>query len=363
MISHQQLFGSNEPEVDHSIIHNNELPTAAIFPANIYSHYYNTIPTMDELVDNIVSINITAIGDCTLGNDSRFLYKTSFNYKYDQCDDNGYNWFFSDVRPIFEQDDLTIANLEGVLTSRQKKAPKKYSDNTFHFRGRPEYALMLKEGGVDALNLANNHSLDYMIDGYNDTVKNLDENGLVSFDEDRTPILLLKGVSIGLLGFNEVNHTNEGKSISELKKKVETDIRNIKGKADITVVSFHWGEEKSTLPNQNQIELGRAAIDAGADLVLGHHPHVIQPIEKYRGKYIVYSLGNFCYGGHPNPDDKDTLIFQQTFLVNKEIDWLGTNEPIIYPCSISSTYLYNDYKPTLLNYNESVRLTERIINK
>lgn len=315
---------------------------------------------MDQLINDNISICITAIGDCTLGNDSRFLYETSFNYIYNKFDNNGYDWFFSHVRHIFEEDDLTIANLEGVLSNSRKKALKTHPGDYFHFRGKPEYAAMLKEAGVDALNLANNHSFDYMLEGYNDTIQHLDENDLVSFGENRSPVLSIKGVKVGLLGFNVVCHLEAEKDISEFKNQMILKVEEISRQSDVTIASFHWGEEKATEPNGIQIELGRAAVDAGADLVLGHHPHTIQCIEKYRDKYIVYSLGNFCFGGHPNPSDKDTFIFQQVFLIDKEKTWLRNLEPVIYPCSISSTQLYNDYRPTILEVDEWERIFNRL---
>jgi poly-gamma-glutamate capsule biosynthesis protein CapA/YwtB (metallophosphatase superfamily) len=129
--------------------------------------------------------------------------------------------------------------------------------------------------------------------------------------------------------------------------------------ADIVIVSFHWGIERDYYPNAVQLELGRLSIDLGADVVIGHHPHVIQGIDKYKGKYIVYSLGNFCFGGNRNPADKDTFIFQNVFTVqNGEII---DNQGLVYPCSVSSQTNVNDYQPTLLKGQDRERVINRLL--
>lgn len=146
---------------------------------------------------------------------------------------------------------------------------------------------------------------------------------------------------------------------TDIKDQVKSDIEEVRDQADIVIVSFHWGIETKNYPNDVQLELGRFAIDAGADVVAGHHPHVIQGIDKYKGKYIVYSLGNFCFGGNRNPKDKDTFIFQNqfTFSDGELIDSHG----IIIPCSISSRKDVNDYQPTVLEGEEAERVMNRIL--
>ena len=129
--------------------------------------------------------------------------------------------------------------------------------------------------------------------------------------------------------------------------------------AQVIIVSFHWGTEKSNIPDDAQKTLAHLAIDQGADLVVGHHPHVLQGIEKYQGKNIVYSLGNFCFGGNKNPSDKDTMIFQQTFTVEngKLAEDDVTN---IIPCSLSSESGYNNYQPMVLEGSEKERVLQKI---
>lgn len=144
------------------------------------------------------------------------------------------------------------------------------------------------------------------------------------------------------------------------QQQVIDTIQEVKNQgAQVIIVSFHWGTEKSNIPDDAQKTLAHLAIDQGADLVVGHHPHVLQGIEKYQGKNIVYSLGNFCFGGNKNPSDKDTMIFQQTFTVEngKLAEDDVTN---IIPCSLSSESGYNNYQPMVLEGSEKERVLQKI---
>lgn len=294
-----------------------------------------------------VTITVSAAGDCTLGMDEDFDYDTSFNAMYESVGDPG--WFFENVRPVFETDDLTIVNLEGPLTESEDLQEK-----TFAFKGDPSYVQVLTEGSVEAANLANNHSQDYGESGYEDTIKYTEAAGVKTFGYDRTALLEIKGVKVGLAGIYVLADGME--RTEQLKEK----IAELKGQgAQLVIVSFHWGAEKENYPDDTQKALARTAIDEGADLVLGHHPHVLQGIETYKGKKIVYSLGNFCFGGNSNPSDKDTMIFQQTFTITG--DEVAEDENItIIPCSISSESDYNNYQPTPASGEEKTRIEERI---
>jgi poly-gamma-glutamate synthesis protein (capsule biosynthesis protein) len=127
------------------------------------------------------------------------------------------------------------------------------------------------------------------------------------------------------------------------------------------LVHYHWGAEKQYVPNDVQQSLARYTIDQGADLILGHHPHVVQGIEEYKGKFIVYNLGNFMFGGNRNPGDKDIFVFQQTFqLKNGELT--SQKEINIIPFSISSVTDRNNYQPTLLTGSEADRVKQKIID-
>ena len=164
----------------------------------------------------------------------------------------------------------------------------------------------------------------------------------------------VNGVKVGLTGIYELAE-HLGK-----KQQVKENIAALKeAGAELIIVNFHWGIELEYVPNETQKKLAHLAIDEGADLVIGHHPHVLQGIEKYKGKYIAYSLGNFCFGGNSNPQDKDTIIFQQTFTIEdgklKEDDNIN-----IIPCSVSSKSNINDYCPTPLEGDEKQRVLDKI---
>lgn len=280
-----------------------------------------------------VSFTISAVGDCTFGTDENFAYEGSMPAKYDEVGD--FNYFFENVKSVFEEDDLTIVNFEGTLTDSTTR-----EDKQFAFKADKSYAEILTDGFVEATNLANNHSKDYGEQSYNDTMDALDEAGITNFGYDRVAIKKVKGIKVGLVGTYVLA---DGLGV---KDSMEKNIQDLKDEgAQVIIASFHWGEEKAEYPNDVQVELAHAAIDAGADLVLGHHPHVLQGIEQYKGKNIVYSLGNFCFGGNMYPSDMDTMIFQQTFTL-KGGKLQEDNVTNIIPCSISSVEDYNNYQPT-----------------
>lgn len=295
------------------------------------------------------TITISAAGDCTLGTDEGFNYKRSFKGKYDAVQDPAY--FFQNVQPVFAQDDLTIVNMEGTLTEETTREPKQFA-----FKGDAEYAKILTAGAVETANLANNHSFDYGKKSYEDTITALEAEGISSFGYERTAVMDIKGVKVGLAGVYELaEHI-------DCKQDLLDNIASLKEQgAQIIIVSFHWGQEKENVPSDVQVELAHTAVDNGADLVLGHHPHVLQGIEEYKGKNIVYSLGNFCFGGNSAPSDMDTMIFQQTFTV-KDGKLQEDNVTNILPCKISSAYEegYNNYQPILAEGEQKEKIFERL---
>ncbi|WP_035166274.1 CapA family protein, partial [Caloramator sp. ALD01] len=298
--------------------------------------------------NEVVEITISAAGDCTLGSDLSRGYKNSFMEEFYKQNKN-YGYFFKNVKHIFEKDDLTIVNLEGTLTNATKMAEKDY-----RFKGLPEFTNILKQGNIEAVNLANNHTYDYLVKGYKDTVYYLEKSGIKYFGRENRTIVEVKGIKLGLLGYS-------GRIDSKaLRNTIKNDIKYLKSKgASVVIVNFHWGEEKNYYANETQKSLGRFTIDCGADLVLGHHPHVIQGIEEYKGKKIIYSLGNFCFGGNKNPFDKDTFIYQQTFKF-KEGKLVDSKSYKIIPCSVSSVKYRNNYQPTPLTGKDAQRVLDRI---
>lgn len=293
-----------------------------------------------------ISITISVVGDCTLGTDENFNYARSLNAYYEK---NGPEYFLKNVKNIFEADDLTIANLEGTFTDLKTRA-----DKTYAFKGPAEFVKILTSSSVEAVTLANNHSRDYGMQSLTDTRNTLDSAGVIHFGYDVTKVVEVKGIKVGLVGIYElIDHTGRAQQVKDNIAKVKSE------GAEIVIVIFHWGIERDAAPNSHQTMLGRLAIDEGADLVCGHHPHVLQGIETYKGRNIVYSLGNFCFGGNSNPSDKDTMIFQQTFTVTKE-GLKNDNVTNVIPCSLSSEKNRNNYQPTPATGSEAERIMKKI---
>ena len=293
-----------------------------------------------------VSLTVSVVGDCTLGTDEAFDYSTSLNAYFDNY---GSSYFLQNVKPIFSADDLTIANLEGTLTESDAR-----EDKTFAFKAPASFAKILTDGNVEAVTTANNHSHDYGEQGFTDTLNALEAEGITHFGYDETAVMNIKGIKVGLVGIYEL------KDHLERTQQVKDNIAKVKAEgAQLVIVIFHWGNEKEEVPDSNQMTLGRLAIDEGADLVCGHHPHVLQGIETYKGKNIVYSLGNFCFGGNSAPSDMDSMIFQQTFTIT-ENGVQADNVTNIIPCSISSEYGYNNYQPTPAEGEEAQRIQNKI---
>ena len=299
-------------------------------------------------VSSPVSLTLSVVGDCTLGTDETFDYDTSLNAYYENY---SADYFLQNVKDIFSTDDLTIANFEGTFTDSDER-----EDKTFAFKAPASYASILTGGSVEAVNTANNHSHDYGDQSFNDTLAALDDAGIVHFGYDETAVMDVKGIKVGLVGIYELyDHLEREQQLKDNIAKVKAD------GAQLIVVIFHWGNETETVPDSSQTTLGRIAIDEGADLVCGHHPHVLQGIETYKGRNIVYSLGNFCFGGNSSPSDMDTMIYQQTFTIDAD-GVKKDNVTNIIPCSISSAAYdgYNNYQPTPAEGDEATRILGKI---
>lgn len=285
-------------------------------------------------------IIVTMIGDCTLGNDVNFGYEGSLPAYYDANDDS---YFFRNVANVFKKSDITVANLETAFTLSDSRA-----DKTFAFKGDPAYAGILKAAGITAVNLSNNHIYDYSQEGFKDTIAALQDAQIGFFGEGYVYSCTVKQNKIVCLGYMGWYATEDALA------KLQQDINKARmGGANHIIVSFHWGVEKDYSPDYDQKTLAHYAIDYGADIVWGHHPHVLQGIEKYNNKFIFYSLGNFCFGGNINPKDKDTIIAQVK--ITKD----GSQHVRIIPVSISSVTWINDYSPVILSGEDG----ERVLNK
>ena len=272
---------------------------------------------------------LTFVGDCTLGtNDANWDKEQGF---IKVIGDN-YDYPMANVRHIFEADDFTIANLEGPLTDGGPKA-----DKQFVFRGPAEYTQILTGSSIEAVTTSNNHSWDYGAKGQKDTAAVLDAAGVAHGGREKSFLYTTdSGLTIGV-------YCDDFAFEREQIAAAVADLRQ-QG-AEVVICAFHWGEEKAYTPNHNQISWGHIAIDAGADIVYGHHAHVLQPIEYYKDGVIFYGLGNFSFGGNIHPFDLDTAILQQQF-VRQADGSLVMGETIAIPCSTSSVSDWNNYQPT-----------------
>ena len=280
------------------------------------------------------SVVVTAIGDCTLGSDPAFGYEGTLPAVL-AANKGDYSYIFRGVHAITAADDLTIANLEGTFTLSSSRYPKQFA-----FKGPPDYAKILSSGSIEAVNLANNHSYDYYEQGYLDTIRALEQEKIAWFGEGAPKLYLVNGVKVGLLGY----------AFEVADRQLINEIAAVKQQSDLVVVSFHWGTERAYWPDEYQRHLAYLAIDSGADLVIGHHPHVLQGLEVYKQRLIAYSLGNFAFGGNMNPVDKRTMLLQTKFTVRKNKVWQLSARVI--PARISSVSWVNDYQPTVLQGEE-----------
>ncbi|MNB76083.1 Capsule biosynthesis protein CapA [compost metagenome] len=233
----------------------------------------------------------------------------------------GYDYSYSALDGMFKKDDLTVVNLETPITTGGVGA----ADKQFVFKGAPAALDALKAAGVDAVNLANNHTLDQGEQGLLDTLSHLSSRGIPYVGAGRNSkeaytaqYFERNGIKIALLGFTRVIPRSDWTAgaakpglaaVYDSTEALKT-ISAVKKKADIVVVVVHWGKERVEQYDSTQQTLGRSFIDAGADLVIGGHPHVLQGIEPYKGKWIAYSTGNFIFTRSTTPATWETAVFQ-----------------------------------------------------
>lgn len=290
---------------------------------------YQSLPELDTNVKSTTKHILTFVGDCTLGTMPEWM---SYSGCFNRVIGENYDHPFNAVRKYFENDDCTFINLEGVLGMEGNA-----QDKQFTFRGPVEYIQILTGSSVEVANLSNNHTYDFGQPGYDSTVQVLKENCIPYIGRNETALYTTeRGLTIGMYG---VYFNLDVKDMTQ-------DIQKLKDMgADVIVAACHWGIEREYQANATQKNIAHKLIDAGVDIVWGHHPHVLQPIELYNDGIIYYSLGNFSFGGNHNPSDKDTVIVQQTIIENTDGTFqIGGFTAV--PCRLSSKESYNDFQPT-----------------
>ena len=316
-------------------------------------HTIEITPT-PSIASSSNKITLSFVGDCVLGNINEEDNPSYFPNVYKA--QGSYTYPFDLVKDVFKNDDLTIANCEGTFTDSTVQSTKKW-----RFRGPKEYAGIFAASSVEAVSVCNNHvPYDYLSKGYEDTKKNLIGAGTGIFHTKAPFITEVKGTQVVVIGDDSTSMGTSG-----VMERVISEIRKYKKKDNMVIVDMHWGTEYQELPTQWQQEAGRAFIDTGADLVVGQHPHILQGIELYNGKYIVYSLGNFAFGGNDQCKYPETFIFRISFDTEG-----GTAEACIVPCYMTSTrekdsvcIMKNNYQPQIVEGDEADQVMKLLLKR
>ncbi|MBO4459122.1 MAG: CapA family protein [Clostridiales bacterium] len=286
-----------------------------------------TQPAKDNSEAAGAEVTVSFVGDLTLTQDVNVRNSICF----DAVVGSDLDYCFQNCKEVFEKDDLTLANLENAVTDRKTHATKQ-----FVFAMKPDNLEMLTRASIEAVNIANNHTKDYLLEGLEDTRKNLDEHGIIWSDQYYGAVYEVKGVKIGMFGLSNNGNTSQGFAlIDQLKEK----------NCDIIIATCHWGVEARYEETADQRNLGRALIDHGADIVVGGHPHRLQPIEYYNGHYIIYSLSNFCFGGNNKLSDPDSVIIQCKFIMDETGGNCVDYRLKVIPYAQTSTRPGNDFCP------------------
>lgn len=288
---------------------------------------------------------LTFVGDCTFGSNPTNYFA---GYGFIKTVGEDYRYPFQNVIGFFENDEFTMVNLEGPLTDVGNPMQKKHT-----FRGPTSYVNILTENSVEAVTIANNHTMDYGQTGYDSTLATLDAAGIPYVERDGSTVVTTKnGLTIGIYGavYYLLDVEDMVAEITAMKEQG----------CDLIIFAPHWGTEGTYHPTTQQTEVGHAAIDAGADIVYGSHPHVLQPIEEYNGGIIYYSLGNFSFGGNGYPQDYDTALIQQEVIRDADGN-VTLGERTIVPANVSSISGRNNYQPT--PYEEGTEAYSRVLAK
>jgi len=348
---HLEVDFENEPAYyDIAISDSYELDRAEKCPAP-GTFLATDNPDLDQNYDipcPIVTITLTAVGDTTLGGDRRWAGYHAFMREFENSG-RDHSHFMRNVAHIFYESCITIANLEGTLTYATA-----HMDKRFVFRGPPHFAQILTAGYICTVTISNNHTIDFFERGMNDTRAALTYHGVTYFGNEFNAIKEVNGIKIGMFGLRIWNGGPENR---DRIRNATNDLQN-RG-AQLIIAYYHWGVERNNHPEQYQIDIGRYSIRHGVDLVLGAHPHVVQGIEEYMGRLIVYSLANFCFGGNANPHDQDSFIFQQTFSFYDGELLPGVDKNVI-PIFVSSVRYRNDFVPTIAEGADAERILGRI---
>ncbi|MHC1787092.1 MAG: CapA family protein [Christensenellales bacterium] len=282
-------------------------------------------------------IRLSFAGDCTLGGHEGWMDYSIGTFKVMAEEQGDYRYFLKYASEIFSQDDFTLVNLEGVLAD---SAEGRNQNKEWQFRGATAYSEILTLGSVEGVTLGNNHSEDFGQPGLQATMAALDAAGVVYCKDETACFYEKDGLKLAFLGFWQDN-------FDAYRARLPERIRQLKQEegCDAVILSYHGGRQYWQKHKASQTEDMRYAIDCGADLVIGHHPHVLQGIEVYKGRSIVYSLGDFCYGGNRKP----RAVEYPSMILGVTLHFLdgqyAGQQLTIHPYRISGTAPRNNYQP------------------
>ena len=289
--------------------------------------------------DPVKTYTLSFAGDCTIG--SLIEWQGGEPGDFQSVVGTNYAYPLSGVKHIFEADDLTMVNLEGTFTTAYDAVDKPY-----RFRADPAYVQVLTEGSVEAVSASNNHADDFFDAGVSDTLSTVTGAGL-QYARAGSPMIreMEGGLKIGVVAYNTVENW-EGEDV--WRSAVLTDIEKCKAEnCDLIIGFMHWGTvEYLTEPEYWEVEFAHDMVEWGCDMIVGGHAHILQRMEYYNNVPIFFSMGNFCYGGHLNPPDKDSVIVQADFTYNSLTDEVSRSGLRVIPCLVSSRTDANDYCPT-----------------
>lgn len=305
----------------------------------------------DASVRSSTEILLSFTGDCTLGSEDRLMNKPYSLHAY--IEKEGYAYPFEKVQSVFANDDVTVINLENVFYDSSRKPAQK----TYNFRGPTDFAEIIKRSSVELSFLGNNHTFDYGIAGYRSTIKALDDRGLDWFattDEGiKTWVFEKNGIKVGFTGCNITYFYRKPEKLKESFEELKTK------DCDFIVGVMHGGHEYGAMQNKRIIRFAKFLADQGAGLVVGHHPHVLHGMEIYNNATILYSLGNFSFGGNAELRSHRTAIAQATLRFDEKGNYVE-HQVNILPAHTSGTLEYNNYQPVLVGGDEAQAIVDLV---
>lgn len=301
-----------------------------------------TVPPTDPQPEHFT---LTFVGDCTLGANPHH-YNIGLGFIKTIGEDYGFP--FRNVMDYFANDEVTFINLEGTFCDSGKPVYKRHV-----FRGPTDYIRILTENSVEFASLANNHSMDYGQAGYDSTVQTLSAAGIPFVERDAGMLFTTEnGLTVGVYGavYHYLDVEDMTAEITQLRQQG----------ADLIIYAPHWGSEGSFRTTREQREVAQAAVEAGADIIWGSHPHVLQPMEWIDGSLVCYSLGNFSFGGNIYPKDYDAALIQVEVIRDPD-GTVRLGQVTAVPVNVSSDPNRNNFQPT--PYEPGSREYDRAMSK